>query len=389
MSFASQEFFWLALLSAIAFGWFVAKIQYTRKIKQTGFDLPSAYFKGLNYLLNEEPDKAIEIFVQVLEVNSETIETHLALGNLFRRRGEAERAIRIHQNLMARPALSSEQRALALMELGRDYLKAGLYDRAENLFQELTDDRQQGSEVLQSLLQIYEHEKEWKKAISSAQKLSKTTGKSMNNVIAQYYCELSDAAINTGDFAAASNLARQALTTDPGCVRASLIHGNVEAEQSNHREAIKAWKKIGDQDAMFLGEVADKVQDSFRALNDEQGLTRFFQTALDKHKTISIMLTMSEIINEQQGNNAAEKFIIEWLRKRPTVHGLYRLIDLSIKKSGDKVSDDLVLLRGIIGELKNEHEGYVCQNCGFKGKVMHWLCPGCHKWNTVRPLSGD
>lgn len=389
MSFSGYEFFWLALIAAVAFGWLIAKLEYSRKVKNTGFDLPSAYFKGLNYLLNEEPDKAIEVFVQVLEVNSETIETHLALGNLFRRRGEAERAIRIHQNLMARPTLSNEQRALALMELGRDYLKAGLYDRAENLFQELIDDRQQGREVLLSLLQIYEHEKEWRKAINSANKLSAINSKSMNDVIAQYYCELSDAAINTGDYKAASKLVKQALATDPDCVRASLIQGNVEAEQSNHREAIKAWKRIGDQDAMFLGEVAGKVQDSFRALGDEEGLVRFFQTALDKHKTISMMLTMSDIINKHEGNVAAEKFIIEWLRKKPTVHGLDRLIDLSIEKSGAEAGDDLILLRGIIGALKNEHEGYVCQNCGFKGKVMHWLCPGCHRWNTVRPLSGD
>jgi lipopolysaccharide biosynthesis regulator YciM len=389
MSFTNYEFIFFTLIAAVLVGWFIAKIEYSRRIKNTGFDLPSAYFKGLNYLLNEEPDKAIEVFVQVLEVNSETIETHLALGNLFRKRGEAERAIRIHQNLMARPALSNEQRALALMELGRDYLKAGLYDRAENLFQELEDDRQQGKEVLGSLLQIYEHEKEWKKAINSAKKLSASNGKQMNDVIAQYYCELSDEAIKVANYSVASKLVKQALAADPACVRASLIQGNVEAEQSNHREAIKAWKRIGDQDAMFLGEVADKVQDSFRALGDEEGLLKFFQTALDKHKTISMMLTMSDIIDQQKDTMLAEKFIIEWLRKKPTVHGLYRLIDLSIKKSGENASEDLILLRGIIGELKNEHEGYVCKNCGFKGKVMHWLCPGCHSWNTIRPLSGD
>lgn len=389
MDFSGHNFFWLVIPVAVVTGWLIAKFEYSRNLKNKNIDFPSAYFKGLNYLLNEEPDKAIEVFVQVLEVNTETIETHLALGNLFRKRGEAERAIRIHQNLMARPTLNSDQRAQALMELGRDYLKAGLYDRAENLFLELTDDRLLAGEVLRSLLQIYEHEKEWKKAISSAEKLSTIDRKPMKDVIAQYYCELSDMASSSGDFSTASKLARQALASDPDCVRASLIQGNVEAKQSNHREAIKSWKRIGDQDAMFLGEVAENVQDSFRALDDEEGLLKFFQTALDKHKTISLMLMMSSIISQQKDNSAAEKFIIEWLRKKPTVHGLYRLIDLSIEKSGDDASKDLILLRGIIGELKNEHEGYVCQNCGFKGKTMHWLCPGCHKWNTVRPLAGD
>ena len=389
MDSAGPVFYWLVLASAVASGWLIAWFGYSRKFKNTDFDLPSAYFKGLNYLLNEEPDKAIEVFVQVLEVNSETIETHLALGNLFRRRGEVERAIRIHQNLMARPTLSNEQRSLALMELGRDYLKAGLYDRAENLFRELTEDRKQGREVLRSLLQIYEYEKEWKKAIGIASKLSAIDRKSMNDIIAQYHCELADAAIIAGDFTAASKLARQALNTDRGCVRASLIIGNIEAELSNHREAIRAWNQIGEQDAMFLGEVAEKVRDSFVALNDKAGLVKFFQTALDKHKTISIMQTMSSIISKEQGHAAAENFVIEWLRKKPTVHGLYRLLDLRLEKQGTDMDNDLVLLRGMIGELKKEHEGYVCQNCGFRGKVMHWLCPGCHKWNTIRPLSGE
>ncbi len=389
MDSAGPGFYWLVLASAVASGWLIAWFGYSRKLKNTDFDLPSAYFKGLNYLLNEEPDKAIEVFVQVLEVNSETIETHLALGNLFRRRGEVERAIRIHQNLMARPALSNEQRSLALMELGRDYLKAGLYDRAENLFQELTEDRKQGREVLLSLLQIYEYEKEWKQAIEIANKLSVVDHKPMNDIVAQYHCELADAAITSGDLKAAGKLARQALGADHACVRASLIIGNIEAELSNHREAIKAWNQIGEQDAMFLGEVAEKVRDSFVALDDKEGLVDFFQTALDKHKTISIMQAMSGFISKEQGQTAAEKFVIEWLRKKPTVHGLYRLLDLRLEKQGAEMDNDLVLLRGMIGELKKEHEGYVCQNCGFKGKVMHWLCPGCHKWNTIRPLSGE
>ena len=184
MSFNVYNLLWLLLPLAAASGWLGARIEQKRRARRNAFDLPSAYFKGLNFLLNEQPDKAIEVFTQVLEVNSETVETHLALGNLFRRRGEVERAIRIHQNLIARPTLDREQRSHALLELGQDYLKAGLFDRAENLFLELAEIRLHSEQALRLLLRIYQQEKEWGKAISSARKLARLSGENMNSVIA-------------------------------------------------------------------------------------------------------------------------------------------------------------------------------------------------------------
>src|SRR5436190_18436361 len=189
MSFNAQDLLWLLLPLAFLSGWFAARLEARRQAGRS-FDLPSAYFKGLNFLLNEQPDKAIEIFIQVLEVNSETVETHLALGNLFRRRGEVERAIRIHQNLIARPTLNREQRTYALLELGQDYFKAGLFDRAENLFLELAEVRAHSEQALRLLLNIYQQEKEWDKAIQTGRRFARVSGKRMDDVIAQYYCEL-------------------------------------------------------------------------------------------------------------------------------------------------------------------------------------------------------
>jgi len=384
MSLSAYDLLWLLLPVAAASGWIAARWPVGGFRKHKSFDLPSAYFKGLNYLLNEQPDKAIELFIKVLEVNAETAETHLALGNLFRRRGEVERAIRVHQNLVAKPTLDPGQRAQALLELGQDYLKAGLFDRAENLFNELIDNREYSERALEYLLSIYQQERDWDAAIEVSKKLAKASGESQKVRIAQYYCELAQIVLDKKDYSTAERHIKQAFNADQECVRASLIQGNIEAEQGNYSEAIKSWKKIEKQDASFLGDVADRIANAYRKLGDEAGLQEFFSSVSERHNSAEMMLVLGDIIKEKEGVETAEAFIIDWLRKKPSVQGLYRLIDLNVWKAGSQ-SSDLMLLKGIIGELKNRQEGYVCKQCGFKGKSMHWLCPSCSDWNTIRP----
>jgi lipopolysaccharide assembly protein B len=385
MSFSAHDLLWLLLPLAAASGWFVARYDNRRQAAKS-FDLPSAYFRGLNFLLNEQPDKAIEIFIQVLEVNSETVETHLALGNLFRRRGEVERAIRIHQNLIARPTLDREQRTYALLELGQDYFKAGLFDRAENLFLELAEVRAHSEQALRLLLNIYQQEKEWEKAIQTGQKLARASGKRMDDVIAQYYCELAEQAFAKGNFASARDYLRQALASDSNCVRASIVLGDVNAEEGRYRDAIDAWRRVEDQDAHYFSEVAHRIAEGYRRLNDEQGLYQFFSAALQRHAAVSLVLTFADIIKSRDGAKAAEKFIVESLRRHPNVHGLHRLLELNLEQAQGSAKNDLLLLKGIIEELRQQHQGYACQQCGFKGRTLHWLCPSCLRWNSIKPV---
>jgi lipopolysaccharide biosynthesis regulator YciM len=386
MSFNVYNLLWFLLPLAAASGWLGARLEQKRRSKRNSFDLPSAYFRGLNFLLNEQPDKAIEVFTQVLEVNSETVETHLALGNLFRRRGEVERAIRIHQNLIARPTLDKEQRSRALLELGQDYLKAGLFDRAENLFLELAEIRLHSEQALQLLLRIYQQEKEWDKAISSARKLGRLTGRNIDSLVAHFYCELAEAALAKHDYGPARSYAKDALSNDRGCVRASILLGDIEAANGRYREAIKAWKHIETQDAHFLGEVADKIAEGYRRMGDEDGLYEFFRSALERHQLIGLILTFADIIKNREGIDVAEKFVVESLRRKPSVHGLHRLIELNLVEAKGSSKDDLMLLRNIIEELREQHQGYACQQCGFKGKSLHWLCPSCNSWSTIKPV---
>jgi len=381
----AETLLWLLLPLAAASGWLAARIEQRRHASKS-LDLPSAYFKGLNFLLNEQPDKAIEIFIRVLEVNSETVETHLALGNLFRRRGEVERAIRIHQNLIARPTLDKEQRSQALLELGQDYFKAGLFDRAENLFLELAEIRQHSEQALTLLRHIYQQEKEWEKAVNVTRKLARVSGRNLDNVIAHYYCELAEQMFAKKNFVIARAYLKQALDSDPNNLRASILLGDIEAEEGNLHDAIRAWRQVEQQDAHYLGEVAGRIADGFRRLHDDQGLYDYFHTALQRHGGVALALTFADIVQARDGAEAAQKFVVDWLRRKPSVHGLHRLLSLNVERAKESARPDLLLLRGIIEELRAQHLGYACNQCGFRGKSLHWLCPGCNRWNTIKPV---
>ena len=388
MSFDANDLLWLLLPLAAASGWYVARLEQRRRVQST-LDLPSAYFKGLNFLLNEQPDKAIEVFIRVLEVNSDTVETHLALGNLFRRRGEVERAIRIHQNLIARPTLDKEQRSQALLELGQDYFKAGLFDRAENLFLELAEIRAHSELALRMLLHIYQQEKEWEKSISVVRKLARASGRNLDNMVAHFFCELAEMDVARNNRSSARDRLEQALAADDKCVRASILLGDVDVLEGNHPRAIEQWQQIEKQDIHYLGEVAERIAEAFRQLGDEQGLYDYFNVALRRHGGVSLALTFADVISSREGVEAAEKFIIEWLRRTPNVHGLHKLLELNLIKAKDSARNDLLMLKGIIEELRTQHLGYACGECGFKGKVLHWMCPGCNHWNTIKPVQEE
>ncbi len=388
MYLAAADLLWLLLPVAVASGWLAARLDQKRQPGKTLQGLPSAYFKGLNFLLNEQPDKAIEVFIQMLEVDSDTVETHLALGNLFRRRGEVERAIRIHQNLIARPTLDKTQRSLALLELGQDYLKAGLFDRAENLFLELAEIRLHTEQALRFLVHIYQQEKEWVSAISTSRRLARASGRSQDEVIAQFHCEQAEQAFAEANYVLARHQVNEAFAADRRCVRASILLGRLEVAAGRHREAIKAWKRIEDQDPVYLGEVAGLIAAAFQALDDEAGLYDYFDALLRRHGSVALMLALADVIRSREGAQAAGEFVTGWLRRQPSVQGLQRLIDLNLVNPQVSGQADLGLLQGVIGQLNEQQQGYQCQDCGFRGKTLHWQCPGCQRWNTVKPVSG-
>jgi len=383
-----QELLWFLLPAGVAIGWYAARSNKGKPGSCSDSILGSEYFKGLNYLLNEQQDKAIDVFIRMLEVNSDTVETHLALGNLFRKRGEVDRAIRIHQNLISRDSLSNEQRTDSLLELGQDYMKAGLFDRAEGLFRELIDHNAHLSSALPLLLDIYQQEKDWENAIGIAEQMGFVGEQPARSVIAQFYCELAENARAREDLDEACRLLEKAGEYNAWCPRASLIKGGIARQRGEYQEALAAYRQVAERDIELLPELLNAMHFCHAALETMDELIDYLHEAITRYSGISPVLALAEILSEEKGSEPAAEFIAGELGKRPSVRGLSRFIDLSLSRSEGAAHDNLLILKNMTDQLLKNKPVYKCNDCGFRGKVLHWQCPGCKHWNTVKPIHG-
>lgn len=368
------------------FGWLLGRYWQTEKNTEPPNNLPADYFVGLNYLINEQPDKAVDVFVKLLEVDSETIETHLALGSLFRRRGEVDRAIRIHQNLIARPQLSKHHRAEALSELGQDYLHAGVLDRAEKLFQELVAMSEKNLPSLKSLLHIYQQEKDWLQAIETAQKLAAVSGELMEPIIAQYYCEIAEQVLDEGAIHQAQRYLRRAQAIDPACVRASIVRGNIEYQQNQFKEAIRFYEMVPEQDLSYMPVVLPLLSECYWQLQKESEFVEYLKNYLQKEHLVSIVLELSKYLEKTQNAKAAIEFVAEQIKMHPSLKGLHCLIDLYRQSTNGDIKQKLNMLYGFMSQLIAAKSAFQCNQCGFSGQSIYWLCPSCHHWNTIKPI---
>jgi len=356
-----------------------------KHINKTSFNLPADYFIGINYLIDEQPDKAVDIFIKMLEVNADTFETHLALGNLFRRRGEVDKAIRIHQNLIAKPNLTKSQRIASLSELGQDYLKAGVLDRAEKLFLELIS-LYGTPESFQHLLNIYQQQKDWEKAIQIAKKIQQSLRKSMHQEIAHYFCELAELLINKNQFLPAQEYLKNALSTDSHCVRAGLMLGKIAMANQQYKLAIRYYKQIKNQDPDFIVEMLIPLATCFEKLNLEKELNRFLYKCLEEYPQPSIALVLTEYIKRWQGTDEAIQFITSRILVCPSLQGLTHLTQLFQETANDSSHFQLTTLNKLLQQLLANKPIYRCTQCGFSARMLYWLCPQCRQWNCVKPI---
>lgn len=379
----------LCLLLPIAAlsGWWIGRRGHN-STNRSSLTLNPDYFKGLNFVLNEQPDKAIEVFIRMLEVDSETVETHLALGNLFRRRGEVDRAIRIHQNLIARPTLNKEQRSNALLELGMDYMRSGLLDRAEGLFLELIDSGSHLNQAYTQLLEVYQQEKDWDNAINVARKLEAISFEPYSPIIAQFYCEHAQTALNEGNTRAVKDNLRKAMSFDSNCVRASLIEAEMHQKSGKIKPAIKSYKRIEAQNSDYITEILAPLYECYRSLDKVDEFVDYLRTLVNIYGSISSLLLLTELIAEREGENAAIRFISDELKNRPTVKGVDKLIEYALERSQGETHEHLKTIKELTGQLIEDRPMYKCNNCGFDAKLLHWRCPGCKSWDTVKPIFG-
>jgi len=374
------EYWWLLGFPLFfGLGWMAARID-IKQIVSESRALPRSYFKGLNFLLNEQPDKAIEAFIEVVKVDPETIELHFALGSLFRRRGEYDRAIRMHQNLLERPGLGADQKLIALAELGQDYLKAGILDRAEEAFRKL-EKSPQAAAARRHLLEIYEQEKDWDRAIEMT-KLVQPDPRDL----AQYYCELAaaDSAESRPD--AARRHLEAALEANRKCVRASLLLGDLDKNQGNTDHAMEHWKRVESQNPAYLALVAQRLLDAYReAGHAEEGLT-LLTGYLERYPSLDLLDTVFQHTLEAKGPEQAYALVRDELKRNPTLLGLDRLLEAQIIAAGspDK-RRDLEMVRSLVHGHTRRLARYRCETCGFKARQFHWRCPACGGWETYPP----
>jgi len=379
------ELWWLLPIPVLFFGlgWIAARIDIKHLLRESRA-LPLSYFRGLNFLLNEQPDKAIESFIEVVKVDPQTIDLHFALGSLFRRQGEIERATRMHQNLLDRPNLPPDKREAALFELAQDFHRAGLLDRAEELFTKL-DGTTFEHPSLGFLISIYEQEKDWPKAIAVTRRMEAIARRPYFKEIAHYYCELAQAALLKQDIAAARGDIEHALAEYRACTRATMLLGDLELQEGNVDAAIAAWQRIESQNPTFLSLVAERLADAYRRQGSAAQALRVIGAYQRDYPSLDLLNTMFTLTLAEEGSEAAGALIKEELARNPTLLGLDRLLEAQLLAAPAERRNDLELVKQLVGQHIKRLGLYKCEHCGFRARQYYWRCPGCGKWETYSP----
>lgn len=386
MAFISEWFwFFLLLPLAAASGWVIGRRGGERHSNTQISRLSTTYFRGLNYLLNEQPDKAIDLFLHIAELDKDTFETQVALGHLFRRRGEVDRAIRLHQALAQRPGLNDAQKIQALLALGEDYMRAGLLDRAETVFGDLAALDARAPLALRHLIGIYQAERDWDKAIENARQYEAATGESMGKLVAQFECEIAERLRSAGDLDAARAAVSRAYEADANSVRAGMIEGRIENDSGNDAGAIRALERAARVDPDYLPDILPALLASYERVGDTSGARKFLAEMTEHYRGISPVLALTRMVEADDGVPAARAYLAQQLKDRPSVRGEAALIDLSLAEGADPAAT-LSDLKHITDQLLVRNPSYRCNRCGFGARSHHWQCPSCKEWGTVKPL---
>jgi lipopolysaccharide biosynthesis regulator YciM len=382
------ETWWLLAIPVFfALGWIAARVDIEQLVSESR-SLPSGYFKGLNFLLNEQPDKAIDAFIEVVKLDPETVELHFALGNLFRRRGETERAIRVHQNLLARPDLPLEHQVHAQYELGQDYLKAGLLDRAEETFKKLID-TQYSAQARRAVLEIYQREKEWTRAIEAARGLQESGAGGRQKEIAQFYCELAEDELVRTHPDEALDLLDKALAADRKNVRATMLMGDAHRAKGDIEAALLAWRRVEQQSVPHVALVAERLMDGYRSVGRTQEGVNLLKAYLAEASSIDLLEVVFKAVLELDGVEAATQLVSAELRRTPTLLGLDKLLEARLLTARPEVRPELSMVKNLVHGYAQKLARYQCSHCGFKARQFYWQCPGCSQWETYPPRRSE
>jgi lipopolysaccharide biosynthesis regulator YciM len=411
------EYGWgLLPLTVLAFVSFNFAVLYLRRFfgldRASGLAkrLNSDYFKGLQFILNEQPDKAVDVFIQMLSVDDETVETHLALGTLFRRRGEVDRALRIHQNLIARPHLDVQQRLFAMLELGRDYWCAGFLDRAEDVFKSLAGTRSpQQVPALKALLEIYQQQQDWESAIDMAQRLQRFAAEPLHSVVSHYYCELAKQAELAGEQGLMGTYLRRSLQSDPNSVRANLMYAEYLYLGGDNTGALKIYQTLSHCDPRYLNIIVLPLLSCYGAQGDQKDFYSYIHSLIDRNPAILGFPIVLEALSSELSRQELIAYLMPYVDKTPSLQVLYVFMKLllsrvNVASTARESLDDFNMLmeardpedkgevhlhQGLgvlytaLGRLLEAQPSYHCQQCGFSVSQLLWFCPGCKQWGTI------
>ncbi|WP_420932883.1 lipopolysaccharide assembly protein LapB [Alteromonas sp. A081] len=383
------ELLFLLLPVAAGYGWIMGRNSVRQAQRKQSSILSKHYYKGLNFLLSDQPDKAVDTLIKMINVNSDTVETHIAMGSFFRHRGEIDRAIKVHQNLVSRDELQPAQRENALRELGQDYTQAGFLERAENAFLQLLNSDKHYIIAQQQLFSIYQTTKEWQRAIELAERMVKCHGDNDDvcERLAHFYCEQATVELKNNSQGAALTLLQKAVNADAHAVRPWLMLGELALNQKRYTDATAYFVQVAERDINWFSEAVPSLE----TIAEDTGEWDSFEKLLQAHwqECATSYLAMVDVLLKKGEVSQASEYLIEQLRKRPTMRGFKTLMGLYIDEVSDKhTADSLRLLKELVGKQMLQRPKYRCNSCGFSGRKLYWLCPSCKKWGVVKPIKG-
>jgi len=383
------ELLFLLLPVAMAYGWFMGRNSIKQKDQTIKQNLSIKYSTGLNYLLSNQKDKAIDSLLDALKVEDDSVEAHFAMANLFRKRGELDRALKVHEHLVRHGNLPTKDKQQAVFELGKDFLSAGLYDRAEKMFNKLLKSKDYDLKSLIYLLQIFQSTKDWHQGINHKKLIVKLNDKRLLHTLANFYCEQATTAFEQDKFIDVIELLEQALQLDPNSCRANWLMAKIYANHKQYELACKCYQAIYQQDKEFFPDVIVQMHQCYLDLDSEDDFFKFIKKVYDETGGSSALISYLSYVETKHGNKKAQEFLLLALKRRPTIRGFKHFVKMQMNQTEENVNNaSLDLIKELITEyLKIKHR-YSCRSCGFNSSTHYWSCPSCHEWEQLKPFIG-
>lgn len=381
------ELLFLLLPVAAGYGWVMGRNSVRQAQRKSSSILTKHYFKGLNFLLSDQPDKAVDTLIKMIDVNTANVETHISMGNFFRHRGELDRAIKIHQTLVSRDEIDERLKAQALYELGRDYALAGFLERAESTFLQLLQSDTYYLQAQTQLFGIYQTTKEWHRAIELAERMMQTNGDSdeLCQRLSHLYCE--QALVEKQDQKAAQTLLQKAISADEHAIRPWLILAEFAIKKHEIPQAEEYLMQIPLRDITWFSEAVPLLQQCAEYSGDSTVLESLLEKYVSQCATA--YLAKVELLANQDSVESASEFLLQQLQNSPTMRGFHTLLGLYNQTPSLLSSNgSLVLLQKLVEAQLLQRPKYRCGSCGFSGRKVHWLCPSCKTWGSMKPIKG-